>query len=68
MAVSEAQRRAIASWRTRNMERAKYLRDRSSAKYFIRHYATTEDMDMLVETFKENKNYQQKEERNSSRL
>lgn len=55
--ASEAQRRATKKWEENNPERKRYLRYRSSARTFARHWATEEDIEELVTIFKtENKN------------
>lgn len=56
--TSEAQKRATQNWRKRNPEKARYNGSKSSARTFVRKYASQEDMDELMEIFKnENKNY-----------
>lgn len=56
--TSDAQLNAIKNWRQRNPEKARYNSSRTSARTFARKYATKEDMDELIEIFKnENKNY-----------
>lgn len=55
--ASEAQRRATKKWEKNNSERMKYLRNRTVARTFVRHYAGEEDLQELIEIFnKENKN------------
>lgn len=55
--VSEAQRRATKNWEENNPERKRYLRYRSNARTFVRHWAKKEDMQELMEIFNnENKN------------
>ena len=54
--VSEAQRRATKRWEERNPDKKRYLRYRSNARTFVRHWADKEDMDELLEIYKnENK-------------
>lgn len=56
--TSEAQRRASKKYRKKNPERTKITSYRTTARTFVRHYATKEDMENLMEVFKkENKNY-----------
>lgn len=56
--TSEAQLRAIKNWRKRNPEKVRYNGAKTSARTFARKYATQEDMDELMEIFKnENKNF-----------
>jgi len=55
--TSEAQRRATKKWEKNNPEKVKYLRNRTAARTFARHYADREDMKELMEIFeKENEN------------
>lgn len=55
--VSKAQRRATKNREESNPERKRYLRYRSNARTFARHWATEEDIEELVTIFKtENKN------------
>lgn len=49
--TTEAQRRAFANYRKRNPEETKYLRYRTTARTFVRHHATKEDIDDLIEIF-----------------
>ena len=53
--VSEAQRRAIKKWEEKNPERKRYLRYRTTARTFVRHWAHDEDLKELVGIF-ENEN------------
>ena len=53
--VSEAQRRAIKKWEEKNPERKRYLRYRTTARTFVRHWADDEDLKELVGIF-ENEN------------
>ena len=60
--VSEAQRRATKRWEERNPDKKRYLRYRSNARTFVRHWADKEDMDELLEIYKnENPNARKKE-------
>lgn len=52
--TSEAQRRATKRWEENNPERKRYLRYRSNARTFVRHWATQEDFEELEEIFKDN--------------
>lgn len=51
--ISEAQRNADKRWREKNREYANYLRNRASARCFIRNKATIEDLMELQELIKE---------------
>ena len=51
--TSEAQRNADKRWREKNREYANYLRNRASARCFIRNKATMEDLMELQELIKE---------------
>ena len=60
--TSEAQRRATRNWEKRNPERKRYLRSRSNARTFVRHSADEEDMQELIDIYKEeNPNAEKKE-------
>ena len=50
--TSEAQRRATRNWEKRNPERKRYLRSRSNARTFVRHWAVDEDVAELLEIYK----------------
>lgn len=52
--TSEAQRRATKKLEENNPERKRYLRYRSNARTFVRHWATQEDFEELEEIFKDN--------------
>lgn len=52
--TSEAQIRATRKWEEKNPERRKYIRYRSNARTFVRHWATKEDFEELEEIFKNN--------------
>ena len=45
--TSEAQRKADKRWREKNREHANYLKNRTSARCFIRNKATLEDIEEL---------------------
>ena len=47
--TSEAQRKADKRWREKNREHANYLKNRISARCFIRNKATLEDIEELKE-------------------
>ncbi|MBS5937099.1 hypothetical protein [Clostridium sp.] len=51
--TSDAQRNADKRWREKNREYANYLRNRASARSFIRNKATIEDLMELQELIKE---------------
>ena len=60
--VSEAQRRATKKWEENNPERKRYLRYRTTARTFVRHWAVDEDVAELLEVYKrENPNARKKE-------
>lgn len=60
--ASEAQRRATKRWEKSNPERVKYLRNRTAARTFVRHYADDEDLEELIDIYKkENPNSKKKE-------
>lgn len=50
--TSEAQLRASANYRDRNPDSTRYLRYRTTARTFVRHHATKDDIDGLIEIFK----------------
>ena len=52
--TSEAQIRATRKWEEKNPERRRYIRYRSNARTFVRHWATQEDFEELEEIFKDN--------------
>lgn len=54
--LSEARIRANKKWDENNKERKKYIVKRSTAKGFIRDYATLEDIAMLRELLNEREN------------
>ena len=49
--ASDAQRRATKKWEKNNPERVKYLRNRTAARTFVRHYADEEDLKELIDIF-----------------
>lgn len=56
--TTEAQKRASRAYEKRNPENTRYLRYKTTARTFVRHHATEEDMAELEEIFKkENPNY-----------
>lgn len=60
--ASKAQRRATKNWEENNPERKRYLRYRSNARTFVRHWAVDEDVAELLEIYKnENPNARKKE-------
>ena len=50
--VSEAQRRATKKWEEKNPERKRYLSYRTTARTFVRHWATDADVAKLLEIYK----------------
>ena len=52
--TSEAQIRATRKREENNPERRRYIRYRSNARTFVRHWATQEDFEELEEIFKNN--------------
>ena len=57
--TSNAQKRAIKNWRKNNPKASRINSYRSTARTFVRHYATPEEMAELNDIFKkENKNYE----------
>ncbi|MEO2507157.1 hypothetical protein ABHA01_05115 [Clostridium paraputrificum] len=47
--ISEAQMKADKRWREKNREHANYLKNKTSARCFIRNKATLEDIEELKE-------------------
>ncbi|MCD1147293.1 hypothetical protein LQU94_04125 [Peptoniphilus sp. KCTC 25270] len=45
--VSEPQRRAVERWNAKNKEKSNFMKQRSSARSFIRKKASGEDLDEL---------------------
>lgn len=60
--ASDAQRRATKKWEKNNPERVKYLRNRTAARTFVRHYADDEDVAELLEIYKKENPNSKKEE------
>lgn len=60
--ASEAQRRATKKREKNNSERMKYLRNRTAARTFVRHYADDEDVAELLEIYKKENPNSKKEE------
>lgn len=59
--TSKAQIKAIRKWEKNNPEKAKYMRYRSLARTFVRHWANDEDIEELLEIYKrENPNGKKK--------
>ena len=54
------QTEANKRWQQKNRERARYLRNRSSARSFIRGQATTEDLEELSILFAARKEFLEK--------
>ncbi len=58
--TTEAQTRASRAYEGRNPEKTKITRYRTTARTFVRHHATKEDIDELIEIFeRENPNGQE---------
>lgn len=53
MSVSEAQRQAIAKWNAKNKDKRNYYTRRSTARGFIKKWATEEDLNELSSLIKE---------------
>ena len=53
----KSQRSAVKAYEQRNPEKMKYLKYRTTARTFVRHYATKEDIEELIEIFKKKENY-----------
>lgn len=51
-------------WQEKNREKARYLRNRSTARSFIRNQATEEDIEELTQLLNERKTKLNKEENN----
>ena len=61
--TTEAQRRASKKYKERNPEQTRINRYRSNARTFVRYHAKEEDIDDLVDIFKnENPNVVKKKE------
>lgn len=50
--TSDAQIKASRNWEKNNKKRASYIRNRSVARTFVRHWAVEEDIDELLEIYK----------------
>ncbi|HDK7158280.1 TPA: hypothetical protein PTV43_003475 [Clostridium botulinum] len=57
----DRQKVADKKWIEKNREHATYLRNRSSARSFIRNKATTEDLEELKELIEEREDFLKKE-------
>ncbi|ASN68312.1 hypothetical protein 10S11_50 [uncultured Caudovirales phage] len=53
MSEQNKQTEANKKWQEKNREKARYLRDRSTARGFIKNRATREDLEELQELIKE---------------
>lgn len=49
--TSDSQVKASRKWEEKNPIKAKYIRARTSARSFVRHWATKEDLEELIEIF-----------------
>lgn len=59
--MENKQRISDKKWMEKNKEHSRYLKDRTSARSFVRHKATIDDMEELNKIFREeNKNYKNK--------
>lgn len=64
--TSDAQIKASRKWEEKNPDRKRYIRYRSNARTFVRHWAKKEDMEELLEIYKnENKNASEDENKNA---
>ena len=59
--TSEAQRNADKRWREKNRDHANYLKNRTSARCFIRNRVTLEDIEELKALMEESKSVKEKE-------
>lgn len=60
--TSDAQVKASRKWEEKNPDRKRYIRYRSNARTFVRHWANEEDLQELIEIYKkENPNAEKKE-------
>lgn len=57
MSDKNKQTEANKRWQEKNKEKTKYLRDRSTARGFIRNKATSEDIKELEQLIQERKSY-----------
>lgn len=60
--TSEAQVRASRKWEEKNPDRRRYIRYRSNARTFVRYWADNEDIDELLEIYKNENPNSKKEE------
>lgn len=49
--ANKKQVEANKRWREKNPDKAKYSRYKSSSRTFVRHWATKEDLEDLIEIF-----------------
>ncbi len=60
--TSDAQVKASRKWEEKNPDRKRYIRYRSNARTFVRHWADEEDLKELIDIFwDENPNAEKKE-------
>ena len=60
--TSDAQVKASRKWEEKNPDRKRYIRYRSNARTFVRHWANEEDLKELIDIFwDENSNAEKKE-------
>ena len=59
--TSDAQIKASRRWEEKNPDRKRYIRYRSNARTFVRHWADKEDLQELMEIF-ENENENSKKD------
>ena len=60
--TSDAQVKASRKWEEKNPDRKRYIRYRSNARTFVRHWANEEDLKELIDIFwDENSNARKKE-------
>ena len=50
--TSNAQIKASRRWEEKNYDRKRYIRYRSNARTFVRHWANDEDIEELLEIYK----------------
>lgn len=50
--TSDAQVKASRKWEEKNPDRKRYIRYRSNARTFVRHWANEEDLQELIEIYK----------------
>ena len=51
--MAENRKKADKKWRRNNKEHVRYLRYRTTARTFARHYATREDIEELIQIFED---------------